>query len=73
MYSKKQVAECLRAQRAKHRLSRQELSNLADIATDTIGNAELEKSNITLENAWKLADVYNMGMDELFEREVPHG
>lgn len=72
MYSKKHVADCLRAYRAKNRWSRQELAAKSNIGVDALNNAEQEKSNLTLENAWKLADVYNTSIDELFEREVPH-
>lgn len=69
MLTKESVAECIRANRAKKRMSRDELSRASGIPASTLENYENEKTNISLTNACKLADVFNMALDDLFERQ----
>ena len=68
-FIKQHVAECLLANRARRRLSREELARRSGIPAPTLQNYEDAKTTISLENAWRIADVYGMDLDDLFERQ----
>ena len=68
MPTKESVAACIRANRARRRMSREELSSASGIPVSTLENYENEKTNISLANACRLADVFDMALDDLFER-----
>lgn len=68
-YSKEQVAECIRANRARRRMSRDALSELSTVPTSTIASYENAECVPSLENAWKLADAFDLDLDDLFERK----
>lgn len=70
-YSKENVAGCIRANRAKLRMSRDDLSKASGIPAATLGCYENAESGISFENAWKLADVFGLPLDELFDRSKP--
>lgn len=59
MYNMKSVAGCLRAKRAERNITRQELSDACGIKKDTLATYEQERTGLSLENTWKLADVRN--------------
>lgn len=67
--SKEQIASCIRAERARLGWSRERLSQEADIPVATIGAYEKGENRITLENAWKFADVFEKPIGELFGRD----
>lgn len=67
-YSKERVAECLRANRARRRMSREDLAKASGIPASTIGSYEQAESGMSFENAWALADVFDLDLDDLFER-----
>lgn len=67
--TKDQVAECIRAERARRKLSREDLAKKTGIPAATIGSYETAKSGITLENAWELADAFKMPLGPLFGRD----
>lgn len=67
-FNKEHVAECLRANRARRRMSRADLAEATGIPAATIKSYEDADSGISLENAWKIADVFDLDMDDLFER-----
>ncbi len=67
--SKKEVAEVIRAERARLGLSREGLAKESGIPSATIGAYEKAENRITLENAWTLADVFNMPIGPLFGRD----
>ena len=68
-YSKGHVAECIRANRARRRMSRETLADESGIPVSTIAKYENGECNMSLENAWAFADAFGMDMDELFERD----
>ena len=68
-YSKEQVAECIRANRARRRMSREALAEKSGIPASTIGSYEQAECGMSLENAWVLADVFDLDLDDLFERD----
>ena len=69
MFSKDKVAECLLANRAKKRMSREALAEVSGIPAATLASYEKAESVMSFENAWKLADAFELGLDELFERK----
>lgn len=69
-YSKEQVAECIRANRARRRMSREALAEKSGIPACTIATYEQAECGMSFENAWAIADVFGMDMDELFERKL---
>lgn len=69
-YDREKIAGCLRANRARVRKSRAEIAEIVKIPASTIESYELAKATPSLENAWKLADYYGKGLDELFEHEI---
>ena len=67
--SKEQIASCLRGERARLGWSRERLSHETGIPVATIGTYEKGENRITLENAWKFADVFKKPIGELFGRD----
>lgn len=68
-YSKEHVAECLRANRARRRMSREDLAKESGIPASTIASYEKAECGISLENAWAIADMFDLDLDDLFERK----
>lgn len=68
-FNKDHVAECIRANRARRRMSRADLSEATGIPTATLQSYEDASAGISFENAWRLADAFDMDMDDLFERQ----
>lgn len=67
--TKEAVADVIRAERARLGMSRDELAQETGIPSATIGAYEKGKNRITLENAWILADAFNMPIGPLFGRD----
>lgn len=67
--TKEQVAECIRAERARRRWSRDDLAKKTGIPAATLGSYENAKNGITLDNAWALADAFKMPIGPLFGRD----
>lgn len=67
--TKEQVGECIRAERARRKWSRDDLAQETGIPAATIGSYENARSGITLDNAWALADVFGMPIGPLFGRD----
>ncbi|NGM17749.1 helix-turn-helix domain-containing protein [Eggerthellaceae bacterium zg-893] len=65
----KEVADCIRAERARRGWSRDQLSQRTGIPASTIACYETGKSRITLENAWTLADAFDMPLGALYGRD----
>lgn len=68
-FDRKQVAACIRANRAKLGMSREGFAQLCGIPASTIGSYETAENVPSLENAWRIADALDRDMDDLFERE----
>ena len=68
-FDKHRVAACIRANRAKLGLSREEFAGMCGIPASTLGSYENAENVPSLENAWKIADACDLDMDDLFERE----
>lgn len=49
-------------------MSREALSEESGVPTATIAGYENAENVPSLENAWKLADAFDLDLDELFER-----
>lgn len=64
-----EIGSCIRAERSRLNMSRAELAEASGIPAATIETYENGKSRITLENAWILADLFNMSIDALFGRK----
>lgn len=62
------VAGCLRAERARRKMNLCELSEASGIPVTTLQTYEQGKNVMSLENAWAIADVFGMDMDDLFGR-----
>ena len=69
MFSKEKAAECILANRARRRMSRDDLAKASGIPAVTIATYENAECVMSLENAWKLADAFDLDLDELFERD----
>lgn len=67
--TKEQVGECIRAERARRKWSREDLAEKTGIPAATIGSYENAKSGITLNNAWALADAFKLPLGALFGRD----
>ena len=68
---KSNVAACLRANRARRQISREELSKMTGISESALATYENAEVVMSFENAWAIADAFGMSMDELFERKKP--
>lgn len=69
-YSDESVANNLRANRAKRRMTQQEVAEAIGVNASTVANWEQGKGGMGFENAWKLADLFECGIDELFGHHV---
>ena len=67
--TKERVAACIRAERARRGWSRETLSKKTGIPVATLTAYEQAKHQITLENAWKIANAFGMSIDKLFGPE----
>ena len=72
-FDKQRVAACIRANRAKLGMSRDEFGRICGIPASTIGSYETADNVPSLENAWKIADACDLEMDDLFERQRKAG
>lgn len=68
-YSDMKVADNLRGQRAKRRMTQQEVADAIGVSQGTVNNWEAGKGGMSFENAWKLADLFGCGIGELFGRD----
>lgn len=68
-YSDATVADNLRGQRAKRRMTQQEVAESIGVSISTVTNWEAGKGGMSFENAWKLADLFECGIGELFGRD----
>lgn len=68
-YSDMKVADNLRGQRAKRRMTQQEVADAIGVSPGTVNNWEAGKGGMSFENAWKLADLFECGIGELFGRD----
>lgn len=68
-FDRERVAGCIRANRARNRMSRDELAKVSGIPASTIATYENGECGPSLENAWALADVFDLDLDALFERQ----
>lgn len=68
-YSDIKVADNLRGQRAKRRMTQQEVADAIGVSPGTVNNWEAGKGGMSFENAWKLADLFGCGIGELFGRD----
>lgn len=68
-FDMEKVAGNIRAERNRMKLSREALASVARIPASTIGTYESAESGISLENACKLADVFDMDLDAFAGRE----
>lgn len=67
--TKDQVAESIRVERARRKWSREDLAEKTGIPVSTISSYENAKNGISLDNAWALADAFNMPIGPLFGRD----
>lgn len=68
-YSDMKVADNLRGQRAKRRMTQQDVADAIGVSPGTVNNWEAGKGGMSFENAWKLADLFECGIGELFGRD----
>lgn len=68
-FDMEKVAGNIRAERNRRKLSRGGLATAADIPVSTLKTYESAENGISLENAWKLADVFDMDLDAFAGRE----
>lgn len=68
-FDKDVVAGNILAERNRRRWSREELAVASKIPQSTLKTYENAESKISLENACKLADVFDMDLDEFAGRE----
>lgn len=55
--------------RAKHGMRQEELAALVGVRRETIGNLENGRYNPSLVLAWKIAKVFKVSIEEVFEIE----
>lgn len=63
------VATRLRALRKQHRLTIERLAEMVNVSTSFIGLIEKGESGVSLENLYKLSQVYNCSLDYLVTGE----
>ena len=68
MFDLDDVAGCLRAERARRKITLCERAEASGSPVTTLQTYEQGKNVMSLENAWAIADVFDMDMDELFGR-----
>ncbi|MCL2197569.1 MAG: helix-turn-helix domain-containing protein [Defluviitaleaceae bacterium] len=61
----KEVAVRLRTLRKEHRLTIERLAEMVNVSTSFIGLVEKGESGVSLENLYKLSQVYNCSIDYL--------
>lgn len=66
-----QFAKMSKEYRKANRLTIIQLAKLTGISKSTIGNYERAKRNPSLENVIKLANFYQVSIDELVGRQIP--
>lgn len=59
-------AKKIRIERAKRRISQEQLAEMADLHRTTISAIEREKFFPTIDNAARLANALNLSIEELF-------
>lgn len=67
-YVKEEIGNCIVAARGRNRISRNELARRTGIPESTLKNYENAQTKISLQNAWRIADAFSTGIDDLFER-----
>lgn len=67
--TKEQIAECLRAERARRNWSREYVAQEINISASTLGTYENAECRITLDVAWRLADLYELPIGKLVGRD----
>lgn len=65
---KELVAGNILAERNRRRWSREKLAEASGIPSSTLKTYENAESGISLENAWALADLFDMDLDEFAGR-----
>ncbi|MCL1884745.1 MAG: helix-turn-helix domain-containing protein [Defluviitaleaceae bacterium] len=61
----KEVAARLKSLRKQHRLTIERLAEMANVSTSFIGLVEKGESGISLDNLYKLSQIYNCSIDYL--------
>ena len=68
-YSKEQLAENLRILRARRNLTRKEMAGSLGFSPEIVSKWEGARGGMTLESACKVADFYEVSLDEMVGRE----
>ena len=68
-FDKETIAGNILAERNRRRWSRKELAKVSKIPSSTLKAYENAESGISLENACRLADVFDMDLDEFAGRQ----
>ena len=68
-YSVESVGARLRSLRAARHVSQQEVSDATGIAVSSIKIYENDRGGMGLETAWKFADYYGIGIDQVVGRD----
>lgn len=55
--------------RARHNMKQEELAKLVGVRRETIGNLEKGRYNPSLVLAWNIAQVFGVGIEEIFTVE----
>lgn len=69
-FDKEEPAGNLRAFRAKRRMSQQSVADAIGVDQITISNYENAVSGMSFENAWALADLFGVTLDDLGGRKI---
>lgn len=69
MQKKNKLDNQIRVYRAMHKMSQKELADKVGVRRETIGSLENGKYNPSLLLVMEIADVFNVTIDELFNRE----
>lgn len=57
-------------ERKNHKLSQEELAEMVGVTRQTISNWELNETSPDLKQAQKLADIFNISIDELIGKKM---
>ena len=68
-YSKETLAENLRVLRARKNLTRKEMAGSLGFSPEIVGKWEGAQGGMTLDSACKVADFYEVSLDEMVGRE----